>query len=65
VAVGDPVATGLVASLARPGGNITGLTSTSEELEGKRLELLRQVIPKLSHVAVFWNPENPTARTSG
>ena len=64
VAVGDPVATGLVASLARPGGNITGLTSTSEELDGKRLELLRQVIPKLSHVAVFWNPENPTLLTS-
>jgi putative ABC transport system substrate-binding protein len=59
VAVGDPVATGLVASLARPGGNITGLTSTAEETEGKRLELLREVIPKLSHVAVFWNPENP------
>ena len=53
VAVGEPVATGLVASLARPGGNITGLTSTSEELEGKRLELLRQVILKLSHVAVL------------
>ena len=64
VAVGDPVATGLVASLARPGGNITGLTSTSEELEGKRLELLRQIIPKLSHVAVFRNPENPTLLTS-
>jgi putative ABC transport system substrate-binding protein len=60
VAVGDPVDTGLVASLARPGGNITGLTSTAEELEGKRLELLREVIPKLSHVAVFWNPQNPT-----
>jgi putative ABC transport system substrate-binding protein len=64
VAVGDPVTTGLVASLARPGGNITGLTSTSEELDGKRLELLREVIPKLSHVAVFWNPENPTLLTS-
>jgi len=64
VAVGNPVATGLVASLARPGGNITGSSSTSEELEGKRLELLRQVIPKLSHVAVFWNPENPTLMTS-
>jgi putative ABC transport system substrate-binding protein len=60
VAVGDPVDTGLVASLARPGGNITGLTSTAEELEGKRLELLREVIPKLSHIAVLWNPENPT-----
>ena len=60
VAVGDPVDTGLVASLARPGGNITGINSTVEGLEGKRLELLREVIPKLSHVAVFWNPENPT-----
>jgi putative ABC transport system substrate-binding protein len=59
VAVGDPVATGLVASLARPGGNVTGLTSTTEETEGKRLELLRQVIPKLSHLGVFWNPDNP------
>jgi putative ABC transport system substrate-binding protein len=60
VAVGDPVSTGLVASFARPGGNITGINSTVEGLEGKRLELLREVIPKLSHVAVFWNPENPT-----
>jgi putative tryptophan/tyrosine transport system substrate-binding protein len=59
VGVGDPVDTGLVASLARPGGNITGINSTVEGLEGKRLELLREVIPKLSHVAVFWNPENP------
>jgi ABC-type uncharacterized transport system substrate-binding protein len=60
VAVGDPVATGLVTSLARPGGHVTGLTSTAEELEGKRLELLREVIPKLSHVAVLWNSKNPT-----
>ncbi len=59
VAVGDPVATGLVASLARPSGNITGLTSIAEALEGKRLELLREVVPKISHVAVFWNPVNP------
>ncbi len=59
VAVGDPVGTGLVASLARPGGNITGLTSISPELEGKRLELLREVIPKLSHFAVLWNPVSP------
>ncbi len=58
VAVGDPVGTGIVASLNRPGGNITGLTSISPELEGKRLELLREVIPKLSHVAILWNPEN-------
>ena len=59
VAVGDPVGTGLVASLARPGGNITGLTSIAADLEGKRLELLREVIPKLSHIAVLWNPASP------
>ena len=58
VAVGDPVGTGIVASLNRPGGNITGLTSISPELEGKRIELLREVIPKLSHIAVMWNPKN-------
>jgi putative ABC transport system substrate-binding protein len=59
VAVGDPVDTGLVMSLGRPGGTVTGVTSTVEGLEGKRLELLREVIPKLSHVAVLWNPSNP------
>jgi putative ABC transport system substrate-binding protein len=59
VAVGDPVATGLVASLARPGGNITGLTSMSSEMEGKRLELLREVVSKISHVAVLWNASSP------
>jgi ABC-type uncharacterized transport system substrate-binding protein len=58
VAVGDPVGTGLVASLARPGGYSTGLTSLAPELEGKRLELLREVVPKLSFVAVLWNPGN-------
>jgi len=58
VAVGDPVGTGIVASLNRPGGSITGLTSISPELEGKRIELLREVIPKLSHIAVLWNPKN-------
>jgi putative ABC transport system substrate-binding protein len=59
VAVGDPIGVGLVASLARPGGNSTGLTSIAPELEGKRLELLREVVPKLSHIAVLWNPDNP------
>ena len=59
VAVGDPVGTRIIASLNRPGGNITGLTSISPELEGKRLELLREVIPKLSHFAVLWNPVSP------
>ncbi len=58
VAVGDPIGVGLVASLARPGGNSTGLTSIAPELEGKRLELLRQAIPKLSSIAVLWNPDN-------
>jgi len=57
-AVGDPIGVGLVASLARPGGNVTGLTAIAPELEGKRLELLREVVPKLSHIAVLWNPDN-------
>jgi putative ABC transport system substrate-binding protein len=60
VGVGDPVASGLVASLARPGGNITGLTSIGEETEGKRWELLREMLPKLTEVAVLQNPENPS-----
>lgn len=59
IAVGDPVGTGIVASLARPGGNITGLTSIAQELEGKRLELLREVVPNVSHVAVLWNAASP------
>jgi len=58
VAVGDPVGTGLVASLARPGGNLTGLTSIAPDLEGKRLALLREMLPALSHFAVLWNPAN-------
>ncbi len=58
-AVGDPIGVGLVASLARPGGNVTGLSAIAPELEGKRLELLREVVPKLSHIAVLWNPDNP------
>jgi putative tryptophan/tyrosine transport system substrate-binding protein len=58
IAVGDPVGTGIVPSLARPGGNITGLSSIAPDLEGKRLELLREVIPKLSHVVLFINPLN-------
>ena len=58
--VGDPVATGLVASLGRPGGNITGLSALSPELTGKRLELLREASPRTSKVAVLWNPTNPS-----
>ena len=59
VAVGDPVGTGLVPSLARPGGNLTGLSSVAPDLEGKRLQLLREVVPALSHVAMFINSANP------
>jgi putative tryptophan/tyrosine transport system substrate-binding protein len=55
----DPVAAGLVASLARPGGNITGPTLSSEQLMGKGLELLREVVPNVTRVAVLWNPTNP------
>ena len=59
VAVGDPIGTGLVSSLARPGGNLTGLSSIAPDLEGKRLQLLREVVPALSHVAMFVNSLNP------
>ena len=52
----DPVGTGFVASLARPGGNVTGLSTISPELSGKRLELLREAVPRLSRVAFIWNP---------
>ena len=57
VSTTDPVGTGFVASLARPGGNITGLSNISSELSGKRLELLRETMPGLSRVAVLWNPD--------
>ena len=53
----DPVGTGFVASLARPGGNVTGNSIMSPELSGKRLELLREVVPGLSRVAFLWNPD--------
>jgi putative tryptophan/tyrosine transport system substrate-binding protein len=56
---GDAVLAGLVASLARPGGNVTGLTLFGPELEGKRMELLKQAVPRLSRVALLWNPANP------
>jgi putative ABC transport system substrate-binding protein len=55
----DPVATGLIASLARPGGNITGITEMAPQLSGKRLQLLKETVPNISRVAVFWNPLNP------
>ena len=53
----DPLGTGFVASLARPGGNVTGLSTMSPELAGKRLELLKGVVPGLSRVALLWNPD--------
>jgi putative ABC transport system substrate-binding protein len=56
--VSDPVADGLVDSLARPGGNITGFSIISGVLAGKRLELLKEAIPKLARVAVLWDPKN-------
>jgi len=55
----DPIETGLVASLARPGGNITGMSMMTSPLGGKRLELLKRTVPGLTRVAVFWNPPNP------
>ena len=58
---GDPLRAGVVTSLARPGGNITGLTLIHPEVSGKRVELLKQAVPKISLVAVIWNPTNPTA----
>jgi len=55
----DPVETGLITSLARPGGNITGIAEMAPQLSGKRLQLLKEIVPGLSRVAVFWNPLNP------
>ena len=57
--VADPVAMGFVASLARPGGNIAGLSLMLPDLAGKQLELLKEVVPKISRVALLWNPANP------
>jgi ABC-type uncharacterized transport system substrate-binding protein len=56
---GDPVAAGLVSSLAQPGGNVTGLSGMAPELEGKRLEFFKQAVPQLSRVVALLNPANP------
>src|SRR5262245_7106021 len=58
-AVGDPVGVGFVASLARPGGNVTGVSSLTADLAGKRLELLREVVPGLGRLAIMGNVGNP------
>ena len=57
---GDPVGDGLVASLARPGGNVTGLSTLAPEIVGKQLELLKESVPRVSRLAVLWNPTNQT-----
>jgi putative tryptophan/tyrosine transport system substrate-binding protein len=57
--VGDPVGSGVVSSLSRPGGNITGISILATELSGKRLELLEEIVPSASPVAMFWNDSNP------
>ena len=58
---GDPVGTGLVTSLARPGGNVTGLTDIAPEIAGKRLDLLREAVPGIIRIAILWNAANSSA----
>jgi len=60
--VGDPVGTGLVTSLAHPGGNVTGLTNTAPDLSGKRLQLVTELLPGVSTIAILWNATNPIVR---
>jgi putative ABC transport system substrate-binding protein len=59
----DPLGSGLVPSLARPGGNVTGVSMMGPDLVGKQLGLLKEVVPKVSRVALLWNPENPGSAT--
>ncbi len=59
MAAGDPVGSGLVASLAQPGGNVTGMSLMAPDLGGKRLELLKELLPGISRVAILWNAANP------
>jgi putative tryptophan/tyrosine transport system substrate-binding protein len=59
IAAGDPVGSGLIASLARPGGNVTGTSLMAPDLSGKRLELAKELVPEVSRVAVLWNAANP------
>ena len=64
VTTADPVATGLIDSLARPGGNITGLTRLTAELSGKRLELLKEVVPRMSRVGLLWDADGAGSSNS-
>ena len=64
VSVADPIAAGFVDSLARPGGNITGMSLLNTEISGKRLQLLRDMIPGVSRIAIVWNPDDPAAHFS-
>jgi putative ABC transport system substrate-binding protein len=64
IAATDPIASGFVASLARPGGNVTGLTAQSQDVAGKALQLLKEAVPNLSRVAVLWDPTSPGSRRS-
>jgi putative ABC transport system substrate-binding protein len=61
VSVADPVGTGLVQSLAHPGGNITGITNITAELTGKRLQILKEMVPAATRIAVLMNPDDPNA----
>jgi len=62
--VGDPLRSGLVANLAHPGGNVTGVTALGPGLAAKRLELLKEAVPNMSRVAFLWNPANPDQKSS-
>ena len=61
IGVGDPVRDGLVASLVRPGGNVTGISAQYPELQAKALQLTREALPRLSRLAVLWDPANPAS----
>ena len=62
IAPGDPVGTGLIEGFARPGGNVTGMTLMTRDIQGKRLELLKEIVPTMSRVANLWNPLNPATQ---
>ena len=62
VGTGDPLGAGFITSLARPGGNITGLTNQLGDLGGKAFQILKEVRPGLSQIALFWNPDDPGSK---